>query len=43
MGDILGLYTSSLQAMDVELDKPMKGIVREACENFKIGYPENRK
>ena len=40
---ILGGYTSRLQVMDVGLNKPFKGYVREAYENFMIGKPENRK
>ena len=40
---ILGGYTSRLQVMDVGVNKPFKGYVREAYENFMIGNPENRK
>ena len=40
---VLGGYTSKLQAMDVGVNKPFKGYVREAYENFMIGNPENRR
>ena len=40
---ILGGYTSRLQVMDVGVNKPFKGYVREAYEIFMIGHPENRK
>ena len=40
---ILGGNNSRLQVMDVEVNKPFKGYVREAYENFMIGNPENRK
>jgi DDE superfamily endonuclease len=40
---ILGGYTSKLQVMDVGVNKPFKGYMREAYENFIIGNPENRK
>ena len=40
---ILGGYTSRLQVMDVGVNKPFKGYVREAYENFMIGNPENKK
>ena len=40
---ILGGYTSRLQVMDVRVNKPFKGNVTEAYENFMIGNPENRK
>ena len=43
VGYILGHYTSKLQVMDVGVNKPFKGYVREAYENFMIGNPENRK
>ena len=40
---ILGGYTSKLQVMDVGVNKPFKGYVREAYENLMIGNSENRK
>jgi DDE superfamily endonuclease len=40
---ILGGCTSKLQVMDVRVNKPFKGHMREAYENFMIGNPENRK
>jgi DDE superfamily endonuclease len=40
---ILGGYTSKLQVMDVGVNKPFKGYVRQAYENFMIGNIENRK
>ena len=40
---ILGGYTFKLQVMDVGVNKPFKGYVREAYENFMIGNPENRR
>ena len=33
---ILGGYTSKLQVMDVGVNKPFKGYVRQAYENFMI-------
>ena len=40
---ILGGYTSKLQVMDVSVNKPFMGYVRQAYENFMIGDIENRK
>ena len=40
---ILGGYTFKLQVMDVGVNKPFKGFVRESDENFMIGNPENGK
>jgi DDE superfamily endonuclease len=40
---ILGGYTSKLQVMDLGVNMPFKGYVREAHENLMIGNPENRK
>ena len=40
---ILRGCTSRLQVMDVGVNKPFKGYVREAYDNFMIGNPENRK
>ena len=40
---ILGGYTSKLQVIDVGVNKPFKGYVRQAYENFMIGNIENRK
>ena len=37
---ILGGYTSKLQVMDVGVNKPFKGYVRQAYENFMIGNIE---
>ena len=38
---ILGGYTSKLQEMDVGVNKPFKGYVRQAYENFMTGNIEN--
>jgi hypothetical protein len=40
---ILGGYTSKLQVMDVGVNKPFKGLVRQVYDYFMIGNIENRK
>ena len=40
---ILGGYTSKLQVMDVGVNKPLMGYVRQAYENLMIGNIESRK
>ena len=36
-------YTSKLQVMDVDVNKPLEGYVRHAYEDFMIGNIEHRK
>ena len=40
---ILGGYRSKLQVMDVGVNKPLMGYVRQAYENLMIGNIESRK